>query len=143
MGCCTGINKSIKANKDVIITAKGLKIMEDFYNIKEPNIDYQLNQKMDKEEINKEKSAITDIHIDKRQKKDDIKKDNNNGVYTPSYIESEKNKRNILKINKNKMIEKGNHRIQNTMKKLKLFSLKEIDNNKKALIMFLIIIQIM
>ena len=69
MGCCTGINKSIKSNKDVIITVKGLKIKEDFSNIKEPNIDYQLKQKMDKEEINKEKSAITDMHIVQKTEK--------------------------------------------------------------------------
>ena len=130
MGCCTGINKSIKSNKDVIITVKGLKIIEDLSNIKEPNIDYQLKQKMDKKEINKEKSAITDMHIVQKTEKDEIKKDNNNGVHALSYIEHEKNERNILKINKNKRTEKGNHRIHNTMKNLKLFSLKEIDNNK-------------
>ena len=116
MGCCSGFNKNIKLNKDIIIIAEELKKKEDVSYIKEPNIEFQLNQKMDKEENNKEKSVITDVHIFQKTEKDEIK--------------LEKNKRNVLEIIKNKMMEKENHRIHNAMKHLKLLSLQEVDNNK-------------
>ena len=131
MGCCSGINKNIKLNKDIIIIDGEIKKKEeDVLNIKEPNNDFQLKQKIDKEENNKEKSIITDVHIFQKTEKDESKKDNNYDMSTPSYNELEKNKRNTLEIIKNKMMEKENHRIHNAMKHLKLLSIQEIENNK-------------
>ena len=124
MGCCPGIDKNINLyEKGLLIGSEetNKKKKEEIINLKEPFNDQNI-QKTDKEEAKKEKSTI-ELNNQKSEKTLKYKKKEESSDV--NYYKSQ------LKINKNKVIKKGSHRVQQALKELKLLSIEEINSNKK------------
>ena len=152
MGCCSGISRKINLNKDIsLLNLEDSPNKDAIINLKSPFNSFQNIQKTDKEEVKKEKST-NELNNPKKEKdeinkektktnsassksfqkteKNEIKKENNTLNSISSKIREESNKNNS-KPNKNRVIKKGSHRVQLAMRQLKLFSLEEINSNKK------------
>ena len=128
MGCCVGANKNINITKEVsIVPEKG-----------EKNVEYEDNKN---QITDSKKLSISDKNLD--QKSNNINKCSNNNKNDKTEVKKDKHtehnispKTNIeidenkSKVNKNKVVKKGSQRVHNAMKKLKLLSMKEVDNNK-------------
>ena len=125
MGCCAGVERNIHSNKEIFIIPDNDKQSES-YNIKITNEYFTNVLKTNKKKIKKEESIIElknqNLH------KNEIGKDKDKDITPKTDIESDGKK---LKHNKKKLIKKGSQRVQQALLELKLFSLKELDNNKK------------
>ena len=126
MGCCTGLNRNI--NRDIIIESEDKNKTNEVINIKSPNIDFQTNQKTDKEEVKKEKP--TNEPNNQKIEKEDAKNGKNLEIHN-SAKNHEKISENTLKVNKKKVFKKGSHRVQMALKELKMLSLEEVESNKR------------
>jgi hypothetical protein len=128
MGCCVGANKNININKEVSIIPEKA----------EKNVEYEDNKN---QITDSKKLSISDKNLD--QKSNNINKCSNNNKNDKTEVKKDKHtehnispKTNIeidenkSKVNKNKVVKKGSQRVHNAMKKLKLLSMKEVDNNK-------------
>lgn len=128
MGCCVGANKNININKEVSIVPEKA----------EKNVEYEDNKN---QITDSKKLSISDKNLD--QKSNNINKCSNNNKNDKTEVKKDKHtehnispKTNIeidenkSKVNKNKVVKKGSQRVHNAMKKLKLLSMKEVDNNK-------------
>ena len=126
MGCCAGLNRNI--NRDIIIESEEKNKTNEVINIRSPNLDFQTNQKTDKEEIKKENST-NELNNQKCEKED--RKNRKNVEVHNSAKNQEKISENTLKVNKKKVFKKGSHRVQMALKELKMLSLEEVESNKR------------
>ena len=127
MGCCAGMKANLNLNKDLFVGFDD-KNENEIINIKEPFNDSHNIEKTDKGDTKKEKSIIK--LSDKKSDIDDTNKSKNTTNKISSKINVEEI-RNKFKPNKNRVIKKGSHRVQQAMRELKLLSLEEITSNKK------------
>ena len=126
-GCCCG-SRILKINKDVIINLNIIK--NEQLSFKDPDI--QPKKDLDKEETKKdkdkekEKSLIVDnlkTEMDDKNKK--IR------IHASSKTQPVYDINNSQNVNKKKMLKKGSDRIHDSLKKLKLLTLNDINNNTK------------
>ena len=128
MGCCTQMNKNMTKNKEVLIISEEMK--KQYKDIKDSNTDFQITQKKDKEEVKKEKSTSENQNSQKINKMEN-KEDLSLNTCSPPFKNPEEFKNIQLKVNKNKVLKRGSHRVQLAMKELKMLSMEEINKNKK------------
>ena len=126
-GFCCG-SRILKINKDVIINSNIIK--NEQLSFKDPDI--QSMKDLDKEETKKdkekekEKSLIVDnlkTEMDDKNKK--IR------IHVSSKTQPVYDVNNFKNVNKNRMLKKESDRIHDSMKKLKLLTLNDMNNNSK------------
>ena len=128
MGCCVGANKNININKEVsIIPEKAEKNVE--YEDNKNQITDSKKLSISDENLDQKSNNINKCSNNNKNDKTEVKKDKHteHNISPKTNIEIDENK---SKVNKNKVVKKGSQRVHNAMKKLKLLSMKEVDNNK-------------
>ena len=126
-GCCCG-NIILKMNEDIINNSDIIKNEQVSY--KEPFI--QSGKYLDKEETKKEKEKVKSDNL--KTEIDDKKMDEKNkniGIHISSKSHPVSNNNNIIYINKKKMLKKGSDRVHEALNKLKLLTIKDMNNNTK------------
>jgi len=144
MGCCAGVERNINSNNEIFVIPQNDKQPE-LDITKNNNEDYNKKKIANKKEIKNNEEPIiefknqnllkndkNEISKDKEEDKDrdkDKNKDRDNNITPKTDIESDG--KLIINNQKKRIIKKGSQRVQQAALKLRLLSLKELDNNKK------------